>query len=438
MTAPPSPLLRSGDRALVVGLGKSGLAMARYLAAQGLGLRVVDQRPAGELTAAIEALPSAQLRTGGYDEGVLDGCAIVCASPGVPWDAGLLEAARRRGIPVTSEIDLFLRRCPGELLGVTGTNGKTTATAMLGTILRRGDRPVLVGGNIGDTVLDRLPEVTPEHRVVLELSSFQLESAADPRCQVGVVLNVTPDHLDRHHSFERYLDAKARLVEALPEGGVAILNGEDPRCRALASRTRAHVVWYDRHRPQPRLSVPGRHNQLDALAAAAAARAVGFDDDQIQAGLDRFTGVEHRLELVGEVGGVRWYNDSKATNPEAGLPALRAFPGRPLVVIAGGHGSFEVGEWTAEVRRTTVGAVLLGESAPVLAAELEGHPVRRAASLEEAVEEAARLLPGGGVVVLSPAYKSYDMFHDFEERGRTFKRLVRARGEAVMGTAEDG
>ncbi|MBO0709348.1 MAG: hypothetical protein J2P44_13385, partial [Candidatus Dormibacteraeota bacterium] len=203
---------------------------------------------------------------------------------------------------------------------------------------------------------------------------------------------------------------------------------EDESCRALAERTRARVVWYDEHRPVPHLHVPGRHNELDALAAAAAARAVGMDDARIQAGLESFIGVEHRLELVVEEGGIRWYNDSKATNPEAGLPALRAFPGEDLVVIAGGHGSgFDLREWTREVRSRTVGAVLIGESAPLLESELAGHPLRRAETLEEAVEEAARLLPEGGVVVLSPAYKSYDMFHDFEERGRLFKELVRAR-----------
>jgi UDP-N-acetylmuramoylalanine--D-glutamate ligase len=430
VTAVPRP----GERALVVGLGKSGLAMARYLARQGVLVRAVDRRPASALEGAlVELQPSrcgTEVRTGGYDETALDGCALVCASPGVPWDDPLLEAARARGIPVTSEIDLFLSRCPGEILGVTGTNGKTTATAMLGAILRQGDRPVLVGGNIGETVLDRLPEITPRHLVALELSSFQLESAADPRCQVGVVLNVTPDHLDRHRTFERYLDAKARLVEALPVEGTAVLNGEDEQCRALAQRTRAEVVWYERHRPLPTLRVPGRHNLLDALAAAAAARAVGLDDGQIQTGLDSFTGVEHRLELVTEASGIRWYNDSKATNPEAGLPALRAFPGEHLVVIAGGYGSgFDLREWTREVRAHTVAAVLIGASAPLLAAELEGHPLRRAATLEEAVDEAAKLLPEGGVVVLSPAYKSYDMFNDFEERGRLFKDLVRARSE---------
>lgn len=427
MTALP----RRGERALVVGLGRSGLAMARYLTREGLRVRAVDRQPTERLQAALAELaelPGAESRTGGYDETAFEGCALVCASPGVPWDDPLLEAARARGIPVSSEIDLFLSRCPGQILGVTGTNGKTTTTAMLGAILRQGDRPVLVGGNIGDTVLDRLPEITPRHRVALELSSFQLESAADPRTQVGVVLNVTPDHLDRHHTFQRYLDAKARLVEALPEDGTAVLNGEDENCRALAQRTRAHVVWYDLHRPLPHLHVPGRHNQLDALAAAAAARAVGLDDARIQTGLDSFIGVEHRLELVQEEGGIRWYNDSKATNPEAGLPALRAFPGEALVVIAGGHGSgFDLREWTREVRTRTVGAVLMGESAQLLATELEGHPLRRVETLEEAVEEAARLLPEGGVVVLSPAYKSYDMFHDFEERGRLFKDLVRAR-----------
>ncbi|MFZ0216662.1 MAG: UDP-N-acetylmuramoyl-L-alanine--D-glutamate ligase [Candidatus Dormiibacterota bacterium] len=425
MTALPP----SGALALVVGIGRSGLALARHLAGHGIRVRAVDRRPAGDLTAQLIQLPpGTDARTGGYDASALDGCAAVFASPGVPWDAPLLEAARSRGLPVSSEVDLFVAGCPGEIIGVTGTNGKTTTTAMLGEVLREGDRPVLVGGNIGETLLDRLGEITPAHRVVLELSSFQLESIAKPRAEVGIVLNLTPDHLDSHHTMAAYIDAKARLVEGLEPTGAAVLNGGDAACRALAERTPARIVWFDEHQPVPRLRVPGRHNELNALAAAAAARVLGLDDAQIQRGLSRFTGVEHRLELVPTGNGVRWYNDSKATNPEAALPALRSFPDEPVVLIAGGHGSgFELSEWGREVRRTTVAAVLIGESAPLLEELLAGHPVRRAASLEEAVELAASLVPPGGVVLLSPAYKSYDMFHDFEERGRRFKTAVRSR-----------
>jgi UDP-N-acetylmuramoylalanine--D-glutamate ligase len=416
-------------RALVVGAGKSGLAVARFLAARGETVRICDTRPEDELRDAIARLPGeAEVIAGGYDERVLEGAGIVYASPGVPWDAPLLEAARAGGMIVSSEIDLFFELCPAPIVGVTGTNGKTTTTAMIGAVLAQGDRPVLVGGNIGDTVLDRLPEITPEHWVVLELSSFQLESCRRPRARIGVVLNITPDHLDRHHTLEGYVNAKARLLEAQEPGDDAVLNGLDPICRGLAARTRAAVTWFDRHQPVPEVPIPGRHNQLNALAAAATGRLAGLDDDAIQAGIAGFEGVEHRLELVGEWGGVRWYNDSKATNPDAGLVALDSFPGVPLVLIAGGYGSgFELDEWLGSVRGATTAVVLIGRSAPLLEERLHGHRVVRADSIEEAVEAAAGLTRPGGVVLLSPAYKSYDMFRSYEDRGRRFKQAVRER-----------
>jgi UDP-N-acetylmuramoylalanine--D-glutamate ligase len=419
----------TSPRALVVGAGRSGLAVARFLHTRGECVRICDTRPAAQVQGVIEQLPDGtDVVAGGYDERVLEGCTAVYASPGVPWDAPLLEAAREGGLDVSSEIDLFFQLCPAPIVGVTGTNGKTTTTAMVGEVLARGSRPVLVGGNIGDTVLDRLDEITPDHWVALELSSFQLESCRRPRTRIGVVLNVTPDHLDRHHSLDRYVAAKARMLEAQEPGDDAVLNGLDPICRGLEARTRARVTWFDRHLPVPEVPVPGRHNQLNALAAAAVGRLAGLDDAAIQAGLAAFGGVEHRLELVGEWGGVRWYNDSKATNPDAGLVALGSFPGVPLVLIAGGHGSgFELGPWLAAVRSATTAIVLIGQSAPLLEERLSGHPVRRADSIEEAVEVAAELGRPGGVVLLSPAYKSYDMFAGYEERGRRFKQAVRDR-----------
>jgi UDP-N-acetylmuramoylalanine--D-glutamate ligase len=425
MPLPPA----AGERALVVGLGLSGLAVARFLFASGVDVRVCDLRPAERLEEFTAALPDGvELRLGGYGEEVLEGCQAVFASPGVPWDAPLLKRAREMGLHVSSEMDLFFRLCPAPIVGVTGTNGKTTTTALVGDVLKRGPRPVLVGGNIGETVLDRLPELTPGHWVVLELSSFQLESIERPRPRIGVVLNLTPDHLDRHGSFERYVDAKARLVEFQRPEDDAVLNGADPACRQLAGRTQAHVVWFDQHVPEPPMPVPGRHNLENARAAAAVGRLAGLDDGDIEAAIAAFPGVEHRLELVGEWDGVRWYNDSKATNPEAARVGLAAFADQPVVLIAGGYGSgFELDEWLAQVRRGTVAVVLLGASAGLLEERLEGHPLERAASLEEAVELAAGLARPGSVVLLSPGYKSYDMFSGFEERGRRFKAAVTGR-----------
>jgi UDP-N-acetylmuramoylalanine--D-glutamate ligase len=416
--------------ALVVGAARSGVALARYLAGTGERVRIVDRKSEADLRDVLIQLPAGvEVVFGGYDDAVLAGIDVVYASPGVPWDSELLNGARRIGIKVSSEIDLFLSLCPAAVVGITGTNGKTTTTALTGTVLAAGDRPVLVGGNIGDTVLDRLGEVTPRHWVVLELSSFQLESVEKPRFHVGVILNITPDHLDRHKTFERYVDLKARAVEFAGADDFAVLNGRDKVVRGLASRTKGHVVWFDKHRPVPHMPLPGRHNIDNALAAAAVGRIAGLTDEAIDAAIRSFKGVEHRLELVGEWNGVRWYNDSKATNPDAGRVALSAFPHTPVVLIAGGYGSgFELGAWVAQVKKHVDAVVLIGASADLLAKELAGHPkVVRAAGLDDAVDLAASLARPGGVVLLSPAYKSFDMFKDYEERGRRFKSLVLER-----------
>jgi UDP-N-acetylmuramoylalanine--D-glutamate ligase len=412
---------------LVVGAARSGVALAQHLTRHGETVRLTDRKDASALGEVLAQLPDGvELRLGGHDPHVLEGIDTVYASPGVPWDSELLNQARARGIPVSSEIDLFLRLCKGTLVGITGTNGKTTTTALAGDVLAAGDRPVIVGGNIGDTVLDRVDEITPEHWVVLELSSFQLESVERPQLHVGVVLNVTPDHLDRHGTLERYADLKARAIE---HADFALLNSRDRLVSSMASRARGNVVWFDQHEPVPPMPLPGRHNLENALAAAAIGRVAGLDDKIINRAIAAFKGVEHRLELVGEWSGVRWYNDSKATNPDAGRVAVTAFPGTPLILIAGGYGGgFELREWIGDALAHTQAVILIGASAEELSRELKPHPrVVRAASLEEAVGLAADFARPGSVVLLSPAYKSFDMFKDFEDRGNQFKALVRRR-----------
>ena len=413
--------------ALVVGAARSGVALALHLTAEGEAVRLADRKPSSELLSTIAQLPpGVDLRVGGYDERVLDGVDVVYASPGVPWDSELLNQARAKGIPVSSEIDLFLRLCKGTVVGITGTNGKTTTTALTGVVLEAGRRPVVVGGNIGDTVLDRLAEITPEHWVVLELSSFQLESVEHPHLHVAVILNITPDHLDRHGTLAQYVDLKARAIE---DADYALLNSRDPTVSALSTRAAGKVVWFDQHQPLPPMPLPGRHNMENALAAAAVGHIAGLSDDAINEAIRGFKGVEHRLELVGEWAGVRWYNDSKATNPDAGRVALSAFPGAPVILIAGGYGSgFDLQEWVQDVLANTEAAILIGASAGELAEALREHPkVIRAETLEQAVSIAAGMARQGSVVLLSPAYKSYDMFKDFEDRGNQFKELVRQR-----------
>ena len=412
----------------MVGLGRSGVALARFLRARGDRVRVVDRQPASKLGDQLALLPEGvETILGGYDDGVLSGCEEVYASPGVPWDADLLRDARLKGIRIGSEIDLFFRHCPAPIIGITGTNGKTTTTALTGAILARGSRPVLVGGNIGETVLDHLDEVTREHWVVLELSSFQLESVERPKPAIGVILNLTPDHLDRHGSFENYVAAKARLIQFQDAQDHAVLNGGDAACRKLAGTTAAQITWFERE-PDPPMPVPGAHNLLNARAAAAVGRLAGIPRAEIDATVAGFAGVEHRLELVGEWGGVRWYNDSKATNPEAAIVGLNSFVGLPVVLIAGGQGTgFELAPWIADIRRLTSAVVLIGDSAELLERELAGHrSVQRARDLDHAVELAAGRAEAGGVVLLSPGYKSFDWFTSFEERGRRFKDSARA------------
>jgi UDP-N-acetylmuramoylalanine--D-glutamate ligase len=416
-----------------VGAARSGVALAIHLTREGHKVRVIDRKSAQDLASAVALMPSTvELKLGGYDAGVLDGVDIVYASPGVPWDSELLNQARAKGIPVSSEIDLFLKSCPGTVVGITGTNGKTTTTALTGAVLSAGHRPVIVGGNIGDTVLDRIDEITPEHWVVLELSSFQLESVERPHLHVGAILNITPDHLDRHVTLDRYVDLKARAIEFAGPDDYAVLNGGDQAVRGLAQRTKAQVVFFDQHKPIPPMPLPGRHNMENALAAAAIGRIAGLSDDAINNAIRTFKGVEHRLELVGEWAGVRWYNDSKATNPDASRVAVSAFPGAPIVLIAGGYGGdFDLREWVADVLRNTEAVILIGASADALAKELKAHrKVIRASSLDDAVAHAARIARAGTVVLLSPAYKSFDMFKDYEDRGNQFKELVRKRFEA--------
>jgi UDP-N-acetylmuramoylalanine--D-glutamate ligase len=413
---------------LVVGAARSGVALANHLTRFGAQVLVVDRKPAEQLEDSLAQMPKhgVEFRLGGYDASVLDGISAVYASPGVPWDSDLLDQARARGIGVSSEIELFLEMNPGIVVGITGTNGKTTTTALTGEVLKAGGLHVVVGGNIGDTVLDRLDEIGPDTWVVLELSSFQLESVEQPHLHVGAILNITPDHLDRHRTMERYVDLKARAIE---HADFAVLNGRDPVVRELASRARGEVVWFDTHQPPPPMPLPGRHNLENALAAAAVGRIAGLADDAVDDAIRAFRGVEHRLELVGEWTGVRWYNDSKATNPDAGRVALTAFPGTPVILIAGGYGGgFELDEWVSDVLAHTQAVILIGASADELADALRDHPhVLRAQSLAEAVSTAAELARPGAVVLLSPAYKSFDMFKDFEDRGNQFKDLVRKR-----------
>lgn len=441
--------------AVVVGLGISGAACARVLSAEGWRVRAVDRGEGPAQRRVASALPAeVEVVLGGYPDDVAAGADMVCPSPGVPWDAPVLQEARRRGIPVRSEIDLVFERCPAPVAGVTGTNGKTTTTSLLGAVLAAGGSRVHVGGNIGETMLDRLGEVRADDWVVLELSSFQLESAAAPRCRLATVLNLTPDHLDRHGSMEAYGRAKRRLVEFAPAEGAVALNAGDPLTRAMASVTSARVllfggdlggadgatVWagevvsVEAGVPVPVLPVGdipllGAHNVANVLAAVALGRAAGVPAAAVAGAVRDVRAVAHRLEPVLESDGVLWIDDSKATNVDAAVTGLRALGDRPVVWIGGG-GRKGVGPevLAAEVARRARHAVVCGATGPELDAALAalGCTARtRTATLVEAVAAAHRIARPGDAVLLSPGYTSFDQFSGFEERGREFARLAR-------------
>jgi len=442
-----------GRHALVIGYGRSGRAAASFIQKRGGSVQVVDRADTPELREDLERA-GITAHLGAYGPEDLDGTDLVVVSPGVAWDAPLVEAARRRGIEVTSEIDLFFRACPARIAGITGTNGKTTTTALTTEVLRAGGLTVMRGGNIGEPVLDRLDQLGADDWVVLELSSFQLESIERPRLRIGVVLNVTPDHLDRHKSLERYVEIKTRAVAFLEPQDHAVLNLDDPACAAMRSATQAEVIEFGLHQPvssgvtvadgwitiaragQPRpvlrtadVPLPGEHNLSNVMAAIGAGQAAGVEPEALSQAVRHFKAVEHRLEPIGTYGGARWYNDSKATNPDSTYKALAAFA-EPIVLIAGGRNKgIDLEPLAQSIAGRVAALITIGETGEELARRVREaglQQVQRATDLTDAVRKAAALARPGSVVLLSPAFTSYDMFRDYEDRGRRFKATVLA------------
>ncbi len=440
-----------GRRALVIGYGRSGRAAASYLKRQGAKVTVVDRADTPELRTALDR-DGVAAHLGASATPDLDAFDLVVVSPGVAWDSPLVEAARQRGIEVTSEMDLFFEVCPCPIAGITGTNGKTTTTALTAEVLRAGGLTVIRGGNIGEPVLDRLDQLRPADWVVLELSSFQLESIRRPRLRIGAVLNVTPDHLDRHKTMDRYREIKARAVAFMEPEDHAVLNFDDPSCKAMAGQTRGQVLPFavrdqlesgiqvidgaisrkDGATVQTVLPVrdvplPGAHNLSNVMAAVGAGLAAGVATSAIANAVRQFKAVEHRLELIGTYDGVRWYNDSKATNPDSTYKALEAFP-EPIVLIAGGRNKgIDVAPLAAAIANRVTGLVVMGETGAELAQLVRSAGLDHvvvASDLRDAVRRAASMARPGSVVLLSPAFTSYDMFRDYEDRGRQFKATV--------------
>jgi UDP-N-acetylmuramoylalanine--D-glutamate ligase len=400
-------------RVLVVGLARSGAAAALALARRGVEVLGADHGAAdtGRLAEA-----GVEVHAGSEDERLLDGVELLVKSPGVPGESPLPAAARRRGIPVWSEVELGYRLLQAHhFVGVTGTNGKPTTAELLGAIFGAAGRPVAVAGNVGRPLSALDGVAPPEAWIVCELSSFQLEDVHDLACDVAVLLNLEPDHLDRHGTFEAYRDAKLRIFER-------------SRVKVVPRGLGLEGIEFSADDPLPAEPlIRGSHNRENAAAATAAARAAGIGEEAIAAALRTFPGVEHRLELVAEVDGVRYVNDSKATNTAAARRGISAYAADPLHLILGGSSKDESFDELAATLPETVRSIdLIGETADELAAALDrsGLAYRRSGDLATAVRNATADARPGDVVLLSPASASYDQFRDFEDRGDTFRRLV--------------
>ena len=429
----------AGIKALVVGMAKSGFAAVELLKKHGAEVRATDLKPR-------EKLPPIDVPFAPQTPEVFEGCDLIVLSPDVPADLAPLEAARQRGVQVIGDIELAAPFLQGKIIGITGSNGKTTTTALTGHILRESGVPVEVGGNIGTPLAAMVESSRPEQWNVLELSSFQLETICRFRADIAVCLNVTQNHLDRHHTFANYANAKARLFETQAPGSFAVLNADDAMCVEYAARTSAAPVWFSSARPvtpglwlngesivfdgqtvmeTSEIPIRGRHNVENVMAATAAARLAGVSLKAIAAAVRTFHAVEHRLEFVRNIGGVDFYNDSKATSVDATLKALEAFPGGLWVILGGKDKGSDYTLLRATLAAKAHAALLIGAAAPKIAGQIDGSvPILDVKTLDRAVREAYTRAQPGDTVLLAPACASFDQFESYEHRGRVFKNLV--------------
>jgi UDP-N-acetylmuramoylalanine--D-glutamate ligase len=447
----------NNKRVLVVGLGKSGVASALFLKAHGAKVTVSDTKSGDELRNEIPALldHGITVETGGHGERTFRGQDLIVVSPGVPVDAPPLVQARSLGEAVIGEIELAARFLPGPMVAITGSNGKTTTTTLTGEILTAGGLPTFVGGNIGTPAISLVEGAKPETVIVLEVSSFQLETIQTFRPKVAVVLNVTPDHLDRHRTFEAYVNAKARMFENQTGEDFAVLNEDDPTCVEMAARTRAQVFWFSRHkevkqgawvhdgnivfrdgsqqqRPQQReimqvseIPLKGAHNLENVLAAVCAGVLMGCSPEKIRQAVRDFKAVEHRLEFVATIRGVDYYNDSKATNVDATIKALESFPSNIHLILGGKDKGSDYSVLNDLLRQRVKRVYTIGAAAEKIESQIKDVEVVHAETLENALRKANAVADPGDVVLLAPACASFDQFKNYEQRGKVFKEIVR-------------
>jgi len=441
-------------RVLVVGLGKSGVASAIFLKDRGARVSVSDAKTEDQLRSAIPALldKGISVESGGHGERTFRDQDLIVVSPGVPSDVPQLQKARAQGIPIIGEVELASQFLKGHILAITGSNGKTTTTALAGEIIAMGGYEVLVGGNIGTPAISLVADSTSDTYNVLEISSFQLESIESFHPEIAVILNITPDHLDRHHSFEAYVQAKARIFENQAAQDRAVLNADDPTSAGLAGKTRAQVHWFSRKKevergafvrdgkifwredsdnleimPASGITLKGTHNLENVLAAVSVGRLVGCEPHRIRRAVEEFKAVEHRLEYVTTIQGVEYYNDSKATNVDATIKALESFPGNIHIILSGKDKGSDYSVLKDLLRARARRVYTIGAAAEKIESQISGAaPVLRAETLETAVKRAAESAAPGDIVLLAPACASFDQFESYEHRGRVFKEAVRA------------
>ncbi len=443
-----------GKKVLVVGLGKSGLAAALFLRRRGAQVTVSDIRSAEALAKDIPALleEGINVEAGGHGLLTFRRQDLIVVSPGVPLETPELVQVRNFGLPVIGELELSARFLKGKTLAITGSNGKTTTTTLVGEILKAAGLHTRVAGNIGVPVISLVDESTDDSWSVLEVSSFQLESTQQFHPQIAVILNITPDHLDRHGSFENYALAKERIFAAQDENDFVVLNADNARAAAASSRSKAQVYWFSLDRTVPRgtwvdaghiyfrgakdapaetvmllsgIPLKGEHNVENVLAAACASRLAGASPDAIRRAVEGFKAVEHRLEYVATINGVEFYNDSKATNVDATAKAVAAFPGGIHLILGGKDKNSDYTQ-LADLLRARVRAVYtIGSAAEKIESHLRGVvSIHSCGTLDKAVSTAAAAAHPGEIVLLAPACSSFDQFENYEQRGRTFKELV--------------
>lgn len=446
-----------GKKVLVVGLGKSGLAAALFLRRKGAQVTVSDVRSAEALAKDIPALleEGIMVEAGGHGLLTFRRQDLIVVSPGVPLDTPELVQAKGFGLTIIGEVELAARFLKGKILAITGSNGKTTTTALAGEILEGAALPTLVGGNIGVPVIELVDQSKEDGWSVLEVSSFQLESTVEFHPNIAVILNITPDHLDRHGSFENYARAKERIFAAMNENDCLVLNADNAPTEAAAARSRAKTFWFSLEHavdqgawlqegfivfrgakggaveeimPVKEIPLKGAHNVENVLAAVVASRLAGVSADAIRKGVASFKAVEHRLEFVATVNGVDFYNDSKATNVDATAKAIAAFDSG-VHVIMGGKDKGSPYTALIDLLRDRVRAVYtIGSAAAKIESQLRGIvPIHPCETLEKAVNEAGSAAHPGDVVLLAPACSSFDQFENYEHRGRVFKELVGER-----------